>query len=301
MDGPGGWDWQSNLRHIASGGYNVGDIVNGWRWDGVSWTREGGGGGGSGGGGSVAPPFEFDWAAAEKEALAKLEPYYLQKLQEAEFDVERAKRLIEEDYQRGVRYRSEDLATEIGDVETAKKRIMEDYERGETYRAQDLEQQLRELGLITDEDRRDLRAELNARGVLIGEMGAAMGAADKTVAPDSQYAKDYHLSPFEEKAQMRQLAIERAIQRQSEVAGIEKERGLTDTDTGLNKFKTQQQREGEEANILATRGKEEYDIEFPRYKKALEEEKKEKAVLQMAPLKYQQELTKYRALNELPS
>ena len=46
---PGNWDWQSNLRDIASGGHNVGDIVNGWRWDGVGWHQEGGGGGGGGG------------------------------------------------------------------------------------------------------------------------------------------------------------------------------------------------------------------------------------------------------------
>ncbi len=44
-NGPGGWDWQSSLRDIASGGHNVGDVVNGWRWDGVKWTQESGGGG----------------------------------------------------------------------------------------------------------------------------------------------------------------------------------------------------------------------------------------------------------------
>jgi hypothetical protein len=33
-------------RSGMSGGHNVGDIVNGYRWDGTQWTQEGGGGGG---------------------------------------------------------------------------------------------------------------------------------------------------------------------------------------------------------------------------------------------------------------
>lgn len=44
--GPGNWDWNSPLRHIASGGHNVGDVVNGMRWNGEKWE----GGGSSGGG-----------------------------------------------------------------------------------------------------------------------------------------------------------------------------------------------------------------------------------------------------------
>lgn len=41
--GPGGWDWQSSLRSVASGGHNVGDVVGDWRWNGERWERTGGG------------------------------------------------------------------------------------------------------------------------------------------------------------------------------------------------------------------------------------------------------------------
>lgn len=75
---------------------NTGDLPVGWHGP---------------GGGSDIPPFEFSFEEAEKAALEELRPYYERILSEEQGDVERAKRRIEEDYARGIRYREEDLAT----------------------------------------------------------------------------------------------------------------------------------------------------------------------------------------------
>lgn len=222
--GPADWDAQWYALHPGEG----------VRPEGYHGESGGGGGGSAGVGGFNVPPFNFDWQAAEKEALEKLTPYYKQKLDEAQGDVDRAKRLIEEDYARGVRYRKEDEATSMQDLERTAK-----------------------------DERLGTLDELNRRGVLFGEQQGPQGASR---APYSQFAQQFYLNPQEERIGSRQAAIRRALERQGEVAGIERQRGI-----------------------------EEQDIAFPRYKTALEEEKKEKAVTQMAPLKYTQELSKYNA------
>lgn len=74
--------------------------------------RATGGAGKEGGGGGAGGAFNFDWEQAEKDALEKLRPYYEQKLSEAQGDVNLALSRIEEDYQQGRRYRTEDLAVE---------------------------------------------------------------------------------------------------------------------------------------------------------------------------------------------
>lgn len=218
----------AELRKIGSWGTETGEIQ--------SPGSGGAGGGGMAGGGGSLPAFKFDWEAAEKEALQKLEPYYVEKLKEAGGDVERAKKLLEDDYVRGKRYREEDEKTQIAtDTQTAKEETTSAVEN------------------------------LNRRGLLFSEMEPDQ-AATSSAAPYSQYAQKFELNPLAEKQQARRQAIQRAIMRQEEIAGEERKRGI-----------------------------EEQDIAFPRYKKALEEEKKEKATLQMAPLKYQRELTKYNA------
>lgn len=195
----------------------------------------GGGGGTSGGGGGAYPEFSFDWAAAENEALTKLEPYYKAKLDEAQGDVNRAKRLLEEDYQRGKRYREEDLQTQTA------------------------EEKLRQT-----EETRNLIGELNRRGVLFGEM--PLGTS-QTRAPYSDYAKTTAIEPMEQRQMARKQAIQRALSRQEEIATTERKRGI-----------------------------EEQDIYYPRYQREVTEEKKRRAVLEMAPLKYQQERGKYEIL-----
>lgn len=189
--------------------------------------------GGGGGFGVNVPAFSFDYPKAEAEALKELEPYYKQKLAEAQGDVDRAKRLIEEDYARGIRTRTEDTEVE---------------------RRQDQ--------MLAREENLDTQGSLNNRGVLFGQITDP----NSSKAPYSLFAQENFLNPLSEKQALRRQAIERALSRQNEVAGIERKRGI-----------------------------EEQDIAFPRFQRALEQEKLDKARMQIVPYKQQQAYSKYQA------
>lgn len=221
---------------------------------------QGGSSGGSTSGGSSdgsSGGFSFDWDAAEKEAFEKLKPYYEEKLKQAEGDTNRAKRIIEEDYSTGTR------------------RIDEDYQRQNTVYQQDYQAQNQQHTLDTTEETRDTRGALNARGVLLGEMGRGQSGG---AAPVSGYAKDWFINPMQERQGARKLAMDRAFQRQGEVLGVNTKRQKDDLSTQRG------------------RGLDDQARQLERYKKLLEEEKQNKAVLEMAPLKYQREYEKYRYL-----
>lgn len=201
----------------------------------VGYGGESSGGGGGGGGGLNIPAFKFDYDQAEREAFAKLEPYYRQKLEEAQFDVDRAKRLIEEDYKRGKRYREEDLTTQLGADQ-----------------------------LSREEEIRNTLTELNRRGVLFGEIEPGGQERGVSRAPYSDIAQRFTLSPLTERQGARKQAIERAISRQEEVAGVTRQRGI-----------------------------EEQDVAFPRYKRDLEEEKRKRALFEFVPLARERAQARY--------
>jgi len=254
---------------INAGGYNVGDIITGS--DGRNYhvvdpgsknliernndsTWEGGGGAGS------YPKFNFDWEAQRAGALTQLTPYYEQKLKEAGGDVERAKRLLEEDYTRGVRISKEDLTV------------------AETQSDEDLTTSLKSLGLDVAAEDRNLAGSLNNKGVYVGQIDRG---ADTSAAPISDYAQQWHVKPQKENQDLRKLAIERAVKRQKEVAGI--------TST----------REQETFGVRKTRGIEEQNIQFPRTARDLEEEKRQRAFNEVVPMKYNEEYSRYKSLNNL--
>lgn len=186
-----------------------------------------------GGNGLNIPAFNFDFGQAESEARAKLEPYYRQKLADAKGDVERAKRLIEEDYARGMRYAGEDRAMQ-GEADT----------------------------LLAKQEREGALEGLNKRGLLFGEIPTA----GQSAAPYSQFAQMQDLNPLQQKQQQRKLAIERAIARQEEVAGINRTRGV------------------EEQNIL-----------YPRQEQGILEEKENRVQTQFVPAAYERARNKYDA------
>lgn len=186
---------------------------------------------GAGGGGINIPAFNFDYGQAETEARAKLEPYYAQKLADAKGDVELAKKYIEEDYARGMRTSQEDLAANTAtDAATAR-----------------------------DETQTSLEG-LNKRGMLFGEIPTA----GQSAAPYSQLAQSQELNPLAQKQAQRKQAIERAISRQEEVAGVTRQRGI-----------------------------EAQDIQYPRTEQALLEEKENKVQTQFVPAAYQRARDKY--------
>ena len=194
----------------------------------------------SGGGG--IPVFNFDYGQAEKEARAKLEPYYAQKLADAKGDVALAKKYIEEDYARGMRTATEDRTAQVAeDAQTAKEETQTSIEG------------------------------LNKRGLLFGE-NTGVGPA----APYSQFAQMQELNPLQTKQQQRKQAIERAISRQEEVAGITRQRGIT-----------------------------EQDIMYPRREQELLEEKENKVQTQYVPLAEERARARYdntyqQSMNQQP-
>jgi hypothetical protein len=148
-----------------------------------------------------------------------------------------------------------------GDLDLAKSRMEEDYARGVRQRSEDQLAQTAEDTRTSLDETRNTLTNLNSRGVLVGERERGSQAS---AAPMSDYANSYYLSPLKERQQARALAIQRAFMRAQESADIEKSRTFTDAQT-----------------------------KFERYKQSMEEEKKNKAINEMAPLQYQQELSKY--------
>lgn len=176
--------------------------------------------GGNAGGGLNIPAFNFNYGQAEIEARAKLEPYYKQKLLDAKGDVELAKKYIEEDYARGMRTAAEDEAT-----------------------SKEAE------ALTVGQENRDLLATLNKRGVLFSEQPTDTGRALVQSGIAGQ-----EVGNLTSKQALRKQAIERALQRQQEVAGIDRQRGI------------------EAQNTL-----------FPRQEQALAEEKENRVQTQFVP------------------
>lgn len=94
--------------------------------------------------GSIAP-FNFDQQAAEKAAMEELRPYYEKLLTIYNGDVALAKKRMEEDYSRGLRYKQEATATGLGDIEATKA------ERDRKFKIAlgDLDQEMNTRGLTT--------------------------------------------------------------------------------------------------------------------------------------------------------
>ena len=195
-------------------------------------------GGSSSGSGVNVPPFNFDYQAAEQRILldpnSELNKYYKQKLDEAQGDVNLAKKRIEEDYSQGKRYREEDLSTQLAEEKRTR-----------------------------EQETRETTTDLNKRGILFGQMPLGQ---DTSAAPYSDIAQRFFLNPMTEKQQSRKLAIERAIQRQSEQAEITKGRDVEDI-----------------------------NIAFPRYQRGLEQEKLTKYRSEILPYEYGKAQSKYGA------
>ena len=98
--------------YVGYRGWSDVGAANDFAATGGAGKAPGGGGDGGGGGNAGTAPFQFDWEQAEIDALEKLRPYYEEVLEEANFDIDRAKKIMEEDYQSGTRYREEDLRVE---------------------------------------------------------------------------------------------------------------------------------------------------------------------------------------------
>jgi len=159
-------------------------------------------------------------------------------------------------------YYQKKLAEANGDVELAKKRIEEDYQQGLRYNKEDAATQTTADTQTAKEETDATMDSLNQRGILFGQIQDP----EQSQEPISGIAKTLSLDPLATKQDARRQAIQRAIQRSDSSLAMAKQRGTDD------------------ANLV-----------MPRLTRELNQEKQDKAILQMAPLKEQQAYRKYQA------
>jgi len=88
---------------------------------------------------------EATWTAAEAEALKELAPYYEKLLASYKGDIALAKQQMDTDYERGLRVKSETVATDIADIEKQKT----ERQRKFKIALNDLDQTMNARGLAT--------------------------------------------------------------------------------------------------------------------------------------------------------
>ena len=161
--------------------------------------------------------FNFDWGQSEKDALEKLRPYYEEVMAEAEGDVDRAKKIMEEDYTTGKRTRAEDIVS--------------------SRQAQ---------GANEKQQKQDFLTTMNQRGLLFGGSGsggrgAASGFAQRAYTPTS------------DKQTLRRQAIERALTRSEDIATKQKSRGFEAADIELKRrLRDMEEEKRKRASEMAT-------------------------------------------------
>lgn len=104
---------------LMSKGYGETDALNAERLDDGRLAQEYLGGSSSGGS-TTGGQFNFNQAEVEKQAKEQLRPYYERLLKIYDGNIALAKKRIEEDYARGLRYNSEETANALGDNQQAK-------------------------------------------------------------------------------------------------------------------------------------------------------------------------------------
>lgn len=173
------------------------------------------------------PPLKVkDWEEYEKAALEELKPYYTRILKEEGGDVERAKKRMQEDYDRGLRIKREDY-------ETAKKLYGDKLKPGETLPQYLARTRLQGKEGMFIEEGQELVEQMGKRGLF--RSGIMTGEVGK-------------LGTSQEK---RQQAIDRALSRYEEESGLGFTRGMEDVKTawGRRKFELGEEKK-ERAGII---------------------------------------------------
>ena len=250
------------------------------------------------------PDFEFDWYQAEFTALQKLEPYYTELLEEANFDMNLAIQRLNEDYATGTRQAREDYVTVVDQTN-------QDYFRNMGYRQQDAArlsaQQMQDMGLTIERAREDFvtqreelgRKEVEESRALTEEM-AKRGLLQSTI-------REEDTSTLEARQRARREAIQQALQRKEQVAELGAARGTADIAREAERTQLDEDvargRMLEEAELKRERGierlttpyqraLEDIDIQYPRYVRDLGEQKKQRAA-EMAQMEYERDWDRY--------
>lgn len=163
-------------------------------------------GNGSSSSSSGLPAFSFDQNAAEQEAIDELTPYYTKLLEMYNGDVSLAKKRMEQDYERGLRYNKQETTNATTDVNAAKAESARKFKIA--------------LG--------DLDQEMNGRGLF----NSGIRTKERANTTDTQ---NYDQSVLDAKA--RDLAL--SSKKYEEEQGVTLDRWLEDygfKDTGVEGF-----------------------------------------------------------------
>lgn len=144
---------------------------------------------------------------------------------------------------------------------------------------EDLATNLEQENLNSTQETRQAQGQANQRGTYVGQIPIGENTSK---APTSPYYEQYVGKPMAENQALRKQAIERAVQRQQEVAGITKTRA------------------DETATNNRSQALDEQSINYRKTQDQIDQEKKD-AILQDEQRKYNEGITKYRYSNNIPS
>jgi len=191
--------------------------------------------------------YEKLYSDIEAKALAELSDYYTKILEDVGWDIEKAKRRLEEDYQRGLRTSREDAAV----------KLKEYYQQTFPQEVRDALETLGQRGLLeTGVTPRAVKPEtitlptgemITTKPVTTTGFGGVAGS---------------ELERIRSSQQARREAIERALRRSEEEAGITRERGLEDISKQWER--TQREKEQEKREKAASLAAERYAREIQR-------------------------------------
>lgn len=173
--------------------------------------------GGSGAGGFSVPNYQKYY----DQAYNDLQAYYARILQEERGDVEMAKRRLMEDYQRGNRITMEDYTRELATAEE---------QAGAS---------TQELAFRTGQERRGVETDLLQRGISQGGVAGQVRGEQKTSEQLRQEAIDRALNKSREN-------LTYAKERSLEEGTIEQKRGTEDVASAFRKFVTAKGQERQE-------------------------------------------------------
>lgn len=148
------------------------------------------------------------------------------------------------------------LAEEGGDVTRAKARINDDYSTGVRRRTEDAATSERQFGITFPQEKENAMDTLNRRGLIPSALRGGLGSRD--------------LATIEESQNLRREAVQRALQRQGEEAGLTQARATQDLDIKLGRTQFELGEEKKEKAVqrgLQAQGTAEntYNREYQRY------------------------------------
>lgn len=195
----------------------------------ADFNATGGNGKGGGGNGSpTLPKFEFDQKQAENDAMEELRPYYEKLLTIYNGDVALAKKRIEQDYERGLRFSRDTTKNALEDNQAAR------------------DERARKFTIALG----DLDQEMNTRGIF----NSGIKTGDTQNAKADEAFQDQKLKNEARDLNLSQTQYEESL-------GVKKERDMQDDADGEvvgidGYYNTRQKKQFEWANEMTTRGRE---------------------------------------------